>query len=796
MESHPLPKWTSTNMAFAGTHATRGYGYSMAIDCGKNTEVAKMLERSFKERPVSRVANHIKQVGFYTFCVALILLIIVFFLVSNDDSYIQVEMFITIMIALTPLYLPFIFFWGMTATRSAMQDTQCYARNLEATSTVGLTTVIVTDMTRTITKRLMQVTEILVEMELVNAEIANANDLGPRFTELIQASVLCNDAFIHSGNLGVSKAKKDMYGNYLDVALLRYGLFNLYDIKELRKSNETVANKTYSTADRVQVTVHRSYGANGKPKLILLMKGQCERVIRRCSTYAVRDEEHPLNDQLQVYIIKLSEGLLADGRHVRAFAYKELTDTLEMRRISRMYSDGGGGEYRDYVALKIFSLRFLGLIAIYHSPRSTIPKAVARCRSAGIKLVMATTHDPNRARAMAKEVGLMLPHLDDSDTERKLSKENRAYKPAEMVDMSEYAQEKDHHQLRYIEQLLVNHRDLVCANTTPEQFQWIVEACQHLGAVVSVIGGSIQDTPALTTASVGVARFGCAPICEYSADLILMDGSFASLTRAIAESRRLYENLKKAVVYCLATDSIWIISYLAFYALGFPLLFDIVDIIIVCVFVNLVPAMALLYEFQEEKLMLQKPKIYDDCIVNHRLIFVSHILLGTIESAAVFTVYIMFMVDRGFLPSNLVGLTILWHDESVNDLTDSYGQEWSSAERKQLDCQLSTICIMAIVVMQCTSLVLNKTARANLVAHGFGNWRLNLAALYLIVSCVVLWWLDSYCCLYLPGSRELNLGAFFYVIWPFVPLMVFLEGTRKYFLRLFPDSWIERTTMY
>ncbi|XP_020801204.1 sodium/potassium-transporting ATPase subunit alpha [Drosophila serrata] len=795
MDPPPLPRWLSSNVAFAGTHATKGYGIGVAIGCGKNTEIAKMMELSFKERPVSRMNHHIKQVGFYTACLALIWLIIVFFLVSNDHSYMQLEMFITIMLALSPMYLPFILFWGMTTTRNAMQDTLCYARSLEATSTVGLTTVIVTDMTRTITKRWMEVTEIFVEMELVSAETANAKELGPRFTELIQASVLCNDAVIHSGNIGVPKVKKSMYGNYQDIAMLRYGLLNLPDIKQLRQDHEKVANKGYSSADHVQVTVHRTYGANGELKLILLMKGHCDTVIRRCSTYAVRDEEIPLDDRLQDIIIKLADGLLASGRHVRAFAYKELTNRLEMRRISQTYSGGGGGEFRDYLAVDIFSLRFLGMITTYTHARTTIPKAVARCRSAGIKLVVVTSQDPNRAWAIASEIGLLLPHSDDIKSGRKLT-DHYAFKPTEIVDMSEYAEEKDHHQRWNIEQMLINQRDLVCANATSEQFRWIVEECQRLGAVVSVIGGSIHDTSALTSGRVGVARLGCAALCEYSADLVLLDGSFATLTRAIAESRRLYENLKKALAYCLATNTVWIMSYLAFYAVGFPLEFDIIDIIIVAFFVNLIPALTLLYEFPEEKLMLQKPKIYDDCLLNCRLLFVSHILLGIIETAAVFTIYIMFMVDRGFKPLSLVGLNVQWHDDSVNDLSDSYGQEWSSAERRQLDCQLSSICLMAIIVMQCTSLVLNKTARAHLIEHGFDNWRLTLAALYLIVFCIALCWVDSACCLYLPGARKLDFVGFIWVIWPFVPLMIFLETTRRYFLRLFPDSWIERATMY
>ncbi|KAH8336908.1 hypothetical protein KR059_008118 [Drosophila kikkawai] len=831
MDPQPLPRWISGNVGFAGTHATKGYGLGVAIACGTKTEVGKMMELSYKERAESRVSLHLRQVGFYMLAIVLMWLLMGISFVHHDASFIHLEIYITFIIALTPLYLPFILFWGMRTTRDLMQDSQCYARNLEATSTVGLTTVVITDMTRTITKRWMRVTEIFVDMELLSAESANVNELGPRFIELIQASVLCNDAVINSGNIGVPKEKKSMYGNYLDIAMLRYGLLTLPDVNQLRRDHEMVANKAFTSADRVQVTVHRTYGADGELKLILLMKGHCDTVLRHCSTFTVRDEEIPLDDELQDNILNLAEGLLVGGRQVRAFAFKELRNQLELRRISQVYS-GGGREFRDYLAVDTFSLRLLGLIATYTPPRSTIPKAVARCRSAGIKLVLVTSHDQYLARAMASEVGLMSPHMDEIKTGRRLS-DYRNFRPTEIVDMLEYADEKDHHQRWYIEQLLLNQRDLVFANTEPEQLHWIVEVCQGLGAVVSVIGGSLHDTPALRCANVGAARLGCAPICENSADLVLLDSSFATLSRAIGISRLFFENLKKALAYCLATNTVWIISLLAFFTLRIPLLFNMIDIIIVSVFVNLVrrlpamlflglnqtfpqiPALALLYEFPEENLMQQKPKVYDDCLLNSRLLFVSHILVGTIEAAAVLMTYIMFMVERGFLLTTLVGLQYQWHDETVNDLTDSYGQEWSSVERKQLDCQVSSLCLMAIVVMQCTNLVLNKTGRANLLEHGFGNLQMKLAAAYLIAVCILLWWMDPTCCLHLKGAKYLewvsksrlsscdfltsycfSILTFLWVIFPFVPMMVFLESTRRYFLRMFPDSWLERATMF
>ncbi|XP_016952993.1 sodium/potassium-transporting ATPase subunit alpha isoform X2 [Drosophila biarmipes] len=795
MSSRPLTKWGSSNVGFACSHATKGYGFGVAIACGRNTDVGAMTALSFKERPLSRAERHQKQMAYYTLLVVVVLFFLLLITTGFLRGEIVYEVNLSLLVALTPICLPIILYWGMRRTKKELRRKQCHVRNLQGATTVGLTTVIVTDLVGTMTKRRMRVSEIFVDMGLLGVDDLDVNAQGPRFIELIRASVLCNDAVICPGNIGVPKMQKDMYGNILDIALLKFGLMILPNIDQLRRDHEKVANKHYSSADKVQVTVHRTRDAEGQLKLILLMKGHCHVVIRRCSTFAIRDEELPLDDQLQEIILSLADGLLEAGRHVRAFAYKELSNELEFRRFSQANTNTGveGGEYkyRDYLAVDTYSLRFLGMIATYNPPRSTIPKAVARCRTAGIKLILVTRRKRNLAKALAMDVGILSAPWDPI-----LTRYRRLSGTTEIVDMTKYNEEKPHHQRWHIEQLLLAQRDLVCAGTSTEQLHWIVDACRRLGAVVSVVGGTLHDTPAMRSGHVGVAKYGCAVMCEASADLILLDSSFATLVSVVGDSRLLFENLKKALAYCLATNTTNLLVYSTFFLFHIPFHIHIMDELILAFLVNLLPAMALIYEPPEEKLMLQVPKVYDDFLLNSRLLFVSHILVGTIEAAAVFMTYFVFMADRGFLPRTLVGVHISWHDDMTHDITDSYGQEWSSEARQQLECQVSSLCLMSLVTMQCTNLVLTKTGRANLLTHGFDNWRLSLAVAYLICLAVVMCLLDSAVCLRQDATNELDFGHFLWTICPFVALLVFLESARRYFLRLFPDSWLELATLY
>ncbi|XP_039482924.1 sodium/potassium-transporting ATPase subunit alpha isoform X1 [Drosophila santomea] len=793
MTSETLSKWSSSNMGLACTHAISGFGYGVALACGRNTEAGSMTALSFKERSPSRWEKHLKQITYYLLLVAAVCFLLLFLSTGFEHGQTVYEVNLSLLLGLTPLYLPFILYWGLRRTKVDMRRKQCHVRNLRGTSTLGLSTVIVSDLVGTMTKRRMRVSEIFVDMALLSVDNLGVSAQSPRFIELIQASVLCNDAVICPGNIGVPKMQKDMYGNILDIALLKFGLMILPNIDVLRQDHEKVANKHYTSEDKVQVTVHRTRDADGQLKLILLMKGHCDVVIRRCSTLAIRDEELPLDEQLQEIIFSLADGLLEAGRHVRAFAYKELSDELEFRRFSQVNTGLEGGEYkyRDYLAVDTYSLRFLGMIATYNPPRSTISKAVDRCRAAGIKLIVVTQRKPKMAKALALDVGI-LPAA--SDTFQAPTK--RMPYVADVVDMSLYADEKPQHQRRHIEQLLLNHRDLVCAGTSTDQLHWIADACRRLGAVVSVIGGTLHDTPAMRSSHVGVARYGCAVMCEASADLILLDSSFATLVNVVGDSRLLFENLKKALAYCLATNTCNLLVYCSFFLLGIPLHIHIMDELILGILVNLVPALTLIYEAPEENLMQQMPKVYDDFLLNSRLFFVSHILVGTIEAAAVFMTYFVFMADKGFLPRTLVDLHIAWNDDMLDDITDSFGQEWSSEARQQLECQVSSLCLMAITAMQCTNLVLTKTGRANPLTHGFRNWRLLLAVLYLILICVLLCIMDSTVCLRLEGTNELHFGHFLWTNWPFMVLLVLLESTRRYFLRLFPDSWLELVTMY
>ncbi|KAH8402362.1 hypothetical protein KR009_011580 [Drosophila setifemur] len=786
MKSRIVSKWLSHNVAFAGSHATKGYGFGVAIACGQDSDIGTMTQRSFQKRPQGRVAKHNKQslqLALYTIGVVCFVIFLMLCTFSTDYMIMRLDSLLCLLIALLPLCLPSLLFWGLFKTKMRMGTSQCYVRNLQAVSTVGLTTVIVTDMSGSMCKRSMRVTEVFVDMTLMRPGDRHMRTAGPRFLELIRASLLCNDAAISPGQIGVPKEKKMMYGSNIDVALLRFGLLFVPNVDQLRRDHEKVANRAYTRSERVQVTVHRTTDAHDRPKMIVLMNGHWDVVLPRCSTYAMEENEVAIDEKLVEVIANLADSLMKAGRHVRLFAYKEVSRGVEVRRFSQLITGlEGAGKFRDYLALDTFGMRLLGLIATQNPARSTIKKAVAKCRSAGIKIVVVTKKKPHLAKALAREVGILLPTGDDEHSPH-------------VFDLDLLVKDTLHHQSWLIEQMLLAHRDMVFARSTVDEHYKIVEACHRFGGVVTVIGGTIHDTAILQQAHVGAAKFGCSTTCEAGADIILLDCSFASLVNVITLSRLLFENLKKACAYCLATNTTFILAFLAFYFLEIPIRFQVIAVVIVQCLINFVPAVTLITELPEERLVMQKPKIYDDYLLNRRLFFVSHILVGSIEAAACFIMYFKIMANRGFLPRTLVGLNFKYHDPMVNDLTDSFGQEWSYAARRHLNNKTNNACLMILTMMQCINLLLTKTGRANLLSHGFvGNWVMLLACVYLICICLLLSNLDSALGLHMSEFKQPVL--FLTTISPFGILLVVLETARRMFLRRYPDSWLEAETWY
>jgi P-type Ca2+ transporter type 2C len=227
---------------------------------------------------------------------------------------------------------------------------------------------------------------------------------------------------------------------------------------------------------------------------------------------------------------------------------------------------------------------FLGLVALEDPVRATVPAAVAECRSAGIRVVMITGDYPATAQSIARQAGFDRPQalLTGAQLAR--------LTPQELAARIDDIQ--------------------VFARVVPEQKLQIVTALKARGEVVGMTGDGVNDAPALKAAHIGIAMGGRGTdVAREAASLVLLDDDFSSIVAAIRLGRRIYDNIRKAVVFILAVHvPIAGLSMVPVFFAGWPLLLLPVHIVFLELIID--PACSLVFEAEraEPNVMRRPPR--------------------------------------------------------------------------------------------------------------------------------------------------------------------------------------------
>merc|ERR1719223_882794 len=441
-------------------------------------------------------------------------------------------------------------------------------------------------------------------------------------------------------------------------------------------------------------------------------------------------------------------------------------------------------------------LVFVGLMAMIDPPRAAVPDAVAKCRSAGIKVIMVTGDHPVTAAAIAKSVFII---TSDNKTLEEVAKEKGI--PEEDVNPSDvkaaviHGSKLKEMSANDIDDVLANHEEIVFARTSPQQKLIIVEAFQRAGQIVAVTGDGVNDSPALKKADIGIAMgISGSDVSKQAADMILLDDNFASIVTGVKNGRLIFDNLKKSIAYTLTSNIPEITPFLLFILTDIPLPLGTITILCIDLGTDMIPAISLAYEKPESDIMKRRPRDpLHDKLVNQRLISMAYGQIGFIQASAGFFTYLIIMAENGFWPSRLLGIRKSWDSKSVNDLEDSYGQEWTYQQRKTLEYTCHTAFFVSIVVVQWTDLIICKTRRNSLVTQGMNNWMLNFGLVFETILVALL--------SYTPGlDKGLNMYPLKFLWWlpamPFSLLILCYDETRKFLLRKYPGGFVEHETYY
>merc|ERR1719259_168358 len=280
------------------------------------------------------------------------------------------------------------------------------------------------------------------------------------------------------------------------------------------------------------------------------MKGAPERIVDRCSTIIVDGRELPLTEEWKNAFETAYMELGGLGETGLGFC----DDMLPADK----YPNGYPFDAED-VNFPLEGLRFVGLMSMIDPPRAAVPDAVAKCRSAGIKVIMVTGDHPITAKAIAKSVGIISADnktVEDVAEElnlrpEQLTIEQKRSAHAAVVHGGELKDIED----KELDEILMYHSEIVFARTSPQQKLIIVEGCQRMGAIVAVTGDGVNDSPALKKADIGIAMgIAGSDVSKQAADMILLDDNFASIVTGVEEGRLVFDNLKKSIAYTLTSN--------------------------------------------------------------------------------------------------------------------------------------------------------------------------------------------------------------------------------------------------
>uniref|UniRef100_A0A8C7NGW1 Sodium/potassium-transporting ATPase subunit alpha n=1 Tax=Oncorhynchus mykiss TaxID=8022 RepID=A0A8C7NGW1_ONCMY len=680
----------------------------------------------------------------------------------------------------------------LTLTAKRMAKKNCLVKNLEAVETLGSTSTICSDKTGTLTQNRMTVAHMWFDNQIHEADTTE-NQSGTCFDKssatwasLARVAGLCNRAVFLAEQNNVPILKRDVAGDASESALLKCIELCCGSVKDMREKYSKIAEIPFNSTNKYQLSIHKNIVA-GESNHLLVMKGAPERILDRCSTILIQGKEQTLNDELKEAFQNAYEELGGLGERVLGFCHFQLPDD--------QFAEGFQFDCEE-VNFPTENLCFVGLMSMIDPPRAAVPDAVGKCRSAGIKVIMVTGDHPITAKAIAKGVGIISEGNETvEDIAARLKIPVSEVNPRDAKACVVHGGELKDLSAEQLDDILAHHTEIVFARTSPQQKLIIVEGCQRQGAIVAVTGDGVNDSPALKKADIGVAMgISGSDVSKQAADMILLDDNFASIVTGVEEGRLIFDNLKKSIAYTLTSNIPEISPFLLFIIANIPLPLGTVTILCIDLGTDMVPAISLAYEEAENDIMKRQPRNpKTDKLVNERLISIAYGQIGMMQATAGFFTYFVILAENGFLPMDLLGMRVDWDNKIMNDMEDSYGQQWTYERRKIVEFTCHTAFFASIVVVQWADLIICKTRRNSILQQGMKN-RILIFGLFEETALAVFL---SYC----PGMdvalRMYPLKpCWWFCALPYSLLIFLYDEGRRYILRRNPGGWVEQETYY
>ncbi len=573
-----------SNIIYCGTSAVKGVCRGKVIATAKNTQMGKISQLiSDIESDPTPLQKRLAELGKIVAIICVIVCVAVFGagVLRGEDVFEMLMTGISIAIAAIPEGLPATVTIALALAVSRMMKQKALVNKLHSVETLGCASIICSDKTGTITQNKMTVTELSTADSdyffsgtgyKISGDITKNDEkisVNPKsekaLTEALKCGVLCSTAEIFSDKANSSRRRGSLKGkgewtvtgDPTEIALLVASAKGGITKDVLGKYAEKLNEHPFDSETRFMAV----YCRQGSEKTMFL-KGAEEVLLPRCSRYLSDNGE----------LIPLSPAVKSKIRN----RIIEMSDNaLRVLVLASCNSDTFAPDSGNLV--------FLGIAGMLDPPREEAKTAIKKCGNASVKTVMITGDHKNTAVAVAKKAGLLkngkavtgaeLDKMTDEELDRQIS------------DFTVFARVEPSHKLR------------------------IVRSFKRKGEIVTMTGDGVNDAPAIKEADVGVAMgITGTDVTKQAADVILLDDNLATLVNAVEQGRCVYANIRKFVRYLLSCNIGEVLTMFLGMIMGMPVILLPVQILLVNLVTDGLPAVALGLEPPEKDVMNRPPR--------------------------------------------------------------------------------------------------------------------------------------------------------------------------------------------
>jgi potassium/sodium efflux P-type ATPase len=617
------------NLVLAGSTVAAGRAVAVVYATGAQTEFGQVahLTTEVKREPSTlevQIARIVRMITAIAVSMGVLVFLLAYFFVGIEvkESFIFA---IGIIVALVPEGLLPTVTLSLAIGVRRMARQNALVRRLSAVETLSATTVICTDKTGTLTKNEMTVRYLWLpphaecdsprerlcqpgisstSIEITGAgydpsigKVTFPSDAAVTWKAqllLIGAALCSNARLVHL----TAPSRWQEIGDPTEAALLVAAAKAGLNLEHLQQQLPRLREVPFDSRRRMMTVVLNWQAADlwsDTSPYLAMTKGAPLEVLKHCQTILCDGTPQELTQVAWDHVVKANDHLACQGFRVLGLAARK-----------------GSQELLDLPAQDLEqNLIFIGLVAMFDPPRPEVPEAIARCHQAGIKVTMVTGDYGLTAEAIARNIGLVVGERVRVVTGETMGQLSAA-------------------QLR---QILKYRGGLVFARMSPEHKLRLVQAYKDIGEVVAVTGDGVNDAPALRAANIGIAMgLNGTDVAREAADIVLTDDNFATIVVAIEQGRSVYQNIRKFMTYILASNVAELVPFLAMVTLKIPPALIVMQILIVDLGTDILPALALGAERAEAGTMQLPPRAKSKPLLDRSLLLRAYCFLGAIEA--------------------------------------------------------------------------------------------------------------------------------------------------------------------